>query len=84
MLWREIHAHSRPGFGECTPSPSPCLSSAGLPGQAEHSEQPALPEQALTTVARLIEALEKQGRGSQGACRACVRPPCPTHSHRCP
>nr|XP_047914850.1 phosphatidylinositol 3-kinase regulatory subunit gamma isoform X3 [Anser cygnoides] len=38
---------------------------AGLPGQAEHSEQPTLPEQALTTVARLIEALEKQGLDSE-------------------
>ncbi|XP_063263233.1 phosphatidylinositol 3-kinase regulatory subunit beta-like [Prinia subflava] len=33
----------------------------GLPGQAELTEHPALPEQALQTVARLIEALEKQG-----------------------
>ncbi|NXP32559.1 P85A kinase, partial [Leiothrix lutea] len=33
----------------------------GLPGQAELTEHPALPEQALPTVARLIEALEKQG-----------------------
>ncbi|KAI1236797.1 hypothetical protein IHE44_0015051, partial [Lamprotornis superbus] len=31
-----------------------------LPGQAELTEHPALPEQALPTVARLIEALEKQ------------------------
>lgn len=48
-------------------SPSPHLSPTGLSGQAEHAEQPALPEQALLTVARLIEALEKQGMGSQGA-----------------
>ncbi|NWH92556.1 P85A kinase, partial [Aegithalos caudatus] len=33
----------------------------GHPGQAELTEHPALPEQALQTVARLIEALEKQG-----------------------
>ncbi|NWT57341.1 P85A kinase, partial [Erythrocercus mccallii] len=33
----------------------------GHPGQAELTEHPALPEQALPTVARLIEALEKQG-----------------------
>ncbi|NXK97734.1 P85A kinase, partial [Formicarius rufipectus] len=33
----------------------------GLPGQAELAEHPTLPEQALQTVARLIEALEKQG-----------------------
>ncbi|NWZ05101.1 P85A kinase, partial [Agelaius phoeniceus] len=38
----------------------------GLPGQAELSEHPALPEQALQTVARLIEALEKQGTDTQG------------------
>ncbi|XP_030809413.1 phosphatidylinositol 3-kinase regulatory subunit alpha-like [Camarhynchus parvulus] len=37
----------------------------GHPGQAELSEQPALPEQALQTVARLIEALEKQGLDSE-------------------
>ncbi|XP_030914532.1 phosphatidylinositol 3-kinase regulatory subunit alpha-like [Geospiza fortis] len=37
----------------------------GHPGQAELSEQPALPEQALPTVARLIEALEKQGLDSE-------------------
>ncbi|NXJ03695.1 P55G kinase, partial [Odontophorus gujanensis] len=36
-------------------------SPTGLLGQAEHAEQPTLPEQALPTVARLIEALEKQG-----------------------
>ncbi|NXL99161.1 P85A kinase, partial [Tyrannus savana] len=36
----------------------------GLPGQAELAEHPTLPEQALPTVARLIEALEKQGRES--------------------
>ncbi|NXJ73629.1 P85A kinase, partial [Trogon melanurus] len=45
----------------------------GFPGQAELAEHPTLPEQALLTVARLIEALEKQGMGShdihpQGAC----------------
>ncbi|NWY42361.1 P85A kinase, partial [Sylvia atricapilla] len=36
----------------------------GLPGQAELPEHPALPEQALPTVARLIEALEKQALNS--------------------
>ncbi|NXO72661.1 P85A kinase, partial [Phainopepla nitens] len=38
----------------------------GLPGQAELTEHPALPEQALPTVARLIEALEKQGTEKRG------------------
>ncbi|NXQ53203.1 P85A kinase, partial [Anthoscopus minutus] len=38
----------------------------GHPGQAELTEHPALPEQALPTVARLIEALEKQGTEHQG------------------
>ncbi|NWW83160.1 P85A kinase, partial [Climacteris rufus] len=38
----------------------------GLSGQAELSEHPALPEQALPTVARLIEALEKQGTEHHG------------------
>ncbi|XP_054067840.1 LOW QUALITY PROTEIN: phosphatidylinositol 3-kinase regulatory subunit gamma [Rissa tridactyla] len=37
----------------------------GLPGQAELAEHPTLPEQALPTVARLIEALEKQGLDSE-------------------
>ncbi|XP_065511673.1 phosphatidylinositol 3-kinase regulatory subunit gamma isoform X2 [Caloenas nicobarica] len=37
----------------------------GLPGQAELAEQPTLPEQALPTVARLIEALEKRGLDSE-------------------
>ncbi|KAL2301858.1 hypothetical protein Nmel_011259, partial [Mimus melanotis] len=37
----------------------------GLPGQTELTEHPALPEQALPTVARLIEALEKQGLDSE-------------------
>ncbi|XP_019329710.1 PREDICTED: phosphatidylinositol 3-kinase regulatory subunit gamma isoform X1 [Aptenodytes forsteri] len=36
-----------------------------LPGQAELTEHPTLPEQALATVARLIEALEKQGLDSE-------------------
>ncbi|NXJ88510.1 P85A kinase, partial [Corythaixoides concolor] len=36
----------------------------GVPGQAELPEHPTLPEQALPTVARFIEALEKQGMGS--------------------
>ncbi|NWW29605.1 P85A kinase, partial [Panurus biarmicus] len=38
----------------------------GLPGQAELTEHPALPEQALPTVAKLIEALEKQGTENHG------------------
>ncbi|NXN85128.1 P85A kinase, partial [Bombycilla garrulus] len=38
----------------------------GHPGQAELTEHPALPEQALPTVARLIEALEKQGTEKHG------------------
>ncbi|NXQ11931.1 P85A kinase, partial [Peucedramus taeniatus] len=41
----------------------------GLPGQAELGEHPALPEQALQTVARLIEALEKQGTEIHGRTR---------------
>ncbi|XP_014794431.1 PREDICTED: phosphatidylinositol 3-kinase regulatory subunit alpha-like [Calidris pugnax] len=36
-----------------------------LPGQADLAEHPTLPEQALPTVARLIEALEKQGVDSE-------------------
>ncbi|NWU03411.1 P55G kinase, partial [Urocynchramus pylzowi] len=54
----------------------------GLPGQAELAEHPALPEQALQTVARLIEALEKQGapvqgRGCPGSCQVpSTRAPC--------
>lgn len=47
-------------------TPSPVLSTTGLPGQAELTEHPALPEQALPTVARLIEALEKQGTENHG------------------
>ncbi|XP_035750081.1 phosphatidylinositol 3-kinase regulatory subunit gamma [Egretta garzetta] len=42
-------------------TPTPWGEPWGLPGQAELAEQPTLPEQALSTVARLIEALEKQG-----------------------
>lgn len=45
-------------------APSLCLSTTGLSGQAELAEHPTFPEQALPTVARLIEALEKQGKGS--------------------
>ncbi|NWX81639.1 P85A kinase, partial [Nothoprocta pentlandii] len=36
----------------------------GLPGQAEAAELPGFPEQALPTIARLIEALERKGTGS--------------------
>ncbi|NXE09563.1 P85A kinase, partial [Lophotis ruficrista] len=43
------------------PPPAGTPAPWGLPGQAELAEQPTLPEQALPTVARLIEALEKQG-----------------------
>ncbi|NXB42624.1 P85A kinase, partial [Leucopsar rothschildi] len=52
------------------PRPLP-LPPAGTPtpwgpsGQAELTEHPTLPEQALPTVARLIEALEKQGTENQ-------------------
>ncbi|NXG61591.1 P85A kinase, partial [Hemiprocne comata] len=38
----------------------------GLHGQAEPTDHPVLPEQVLSTVARLIEALEKQGTGGHG------------------
>ncbi|XP_065595675.1 phosphatidylinositol 3-kinase regulatory subunit gamma isoform X1 [Cyrtonyx montezumae] len=46
-------------------SPVPTGQPWGLLAQAEHAEQPTLPEQALPTVARLIEALEKQGLDSE-------------------
>lgn len=46
-------------------TPVPTGQPWGLSGQAEHAEQPALPEKALLTVARLIEALEKQGLDSE-------------------
>ncbi|KAF1643352.1 Phosphatidylinositol 3-kinase regulatory subunit alpha, partial [Eudyptes chrysocome] len=57
------------------PPPAGTPAPWGLPGQAELTEHPTLPEQALATVARLIEALEKQGTGSrgvhpQGVCQA--------------
>ncbi|NXE72509.1 P85A kinase, partial [Cochlearius cochlearius] len=52
------------------PPPSGTPTPWGLPGQAELTEQSTLPEQALSTVARLIEALEKQGMGSRGIRRA--------------
>ncbi|NXI99993.1 P85A kinase, partial [Psophia crepitans] len=42
------------------PPPAGTPTPWGLPGQADLAEQPTLPEQALQTVARLIEALEKQ------------------------
>lgn len=61
------NAHNKWECRKHASSPSPHLSPTGLSGQAEHAEQPALPEKALLTVARLIEALEKQGMGSQGA-----------------
>ncbi|XP_049664310.1 phosphatidylinositol 3-kinase regulatory subunit gamma isoform X1 [Accipiter gentilis] len=47
------------------PPPAGTPTSWGLPGQAELAEHPTLPEQALPTVARLIEALEKQGLDSE-------------------
>ncbi|XP_075566284.1 phosphatidylinositol 3-kinase regulatory subunit gamma isoform X2 [Pelecanus crispus] len=46
-------------------TPTPWGEVWGLPGQAELTEHPTLPEQALPTVARLIEALEKQGLDSE-------------------
>lgn len=52
--------------GRSFQAPSPHLSITGLPGQADLTEHPTLPEQALSTVTRLIEALEKQGMGSPG------------------
>ncbi|NXT38481.1 P85A kinase, partial [Pelecanoides urinatrix] len=45
------------------PPPTGTPTPWGLPGQAELTEHPTLPEQALPTVTRLIEALEKQGTG---------------------
>ncbi|NWI32914.1 P85A kinase, partial [Sula dactylatra] len=48
------------------PPPAGTPTPWGLPGQAELTEHPTLPEQALPTVARLIEALEKQGTSSRG------------------
>ncbi|XP_050756579.1 phosphatidylinositol 3-kinase regulatory subunit gamma isoform X1 [Gymnogyps californianus] len=47
------------------PPPTGTPTPWGLPGQAELTEHPTLPEQALPTVARLIEALEKQGLDSE-------------------
>ncbi|KFM12976.1 Phosphatidylinositol 3-kinase regulatory subunit alpha, partial [Aptenodytes forsteri] len=47
------------------PPPAGTPAPWGLPGQAELTEHPTLPEQALATVARLIEALEKQGLDSE-------------------
>ncbi|NXN26574.1 P85A kinase, partial [Nycticryphes semicollaris] len=54
------------------PPPAGTPTPWGLPGQADLTEHPTLPEQALPTVARLIEALEKQGMESCGrkACRS--------------
>ncbi|NXC44495.1 P85A kinase, partial [Penelope pileata] len=46
-------------------TPMPTNQPWGLPEQSEHSEQLTLPEQALPTVVRLIEALEKQGQGQR-------------------
>ncbi|NXW40890.1 P85A kinase, partial [Nyctiprogne leucopyga] len=48
------------------PTPARTPTPWGLPGQAELTEHPTLPEQALPTVARIIEALEKQGMGTHG------------------
>ncbi|NXF08812.1 P85A kinase, partial [Smithornis capensis] len=45
----------------------------GLPGPAELAEHPTLPEQALLTVARLIEALEKQGMETRELQALCQR-----------
>lgn len=64
QLRKEAGIHADRNFQ----APFPCLSITGLPGQAELAEQPTLPEQALSTVARLIEALEKQGMGGLGMC----------------
>lgn len=81
----------KPGIptGRNFQAPSPCLSITGLPGQAELTEHPTFPEQALPTVARIIEALEKQGTGNRGVhpqgIRGYVR--ATTHSarvQRCP
>uniref|UniRef100_A0A8C3K0T6 Phosphatidylinositol 3-kinase regulatory subunit gamma n=1 Tax=Calidris pygmaea TaxID=425635 RepID=A0A8C3K0T6_9CHAR len=47
------------------PPPAGTPAPWGLPGQADLAEHPTLPEQALPTVARLIEALEKQGVDSE-------------------
>ncbi|NXX39662.1 P85A kinase, partial [Tricholaema leucomelas] len=46
------------------PPPTGTPTPWGQPGQADLAEHPTLPEQALPTVARLIEALEKQGMGN--------------------
>ncbi|NXG74772.1 P85A kinase, partial [Baryphthengus martii] len=48
------------------PPPAGTPTPWGPPGQTELAEHPTLPEQALPTVARLIEALEKQGMSSCG------------------
>ncbi|NXW55483.1 P85A kinase, partial [Eurystomus gularis] len=47
------------------PPPAGTPTPWGLSGQAELAEHPSLPEQALPTVARLIEALEKQAPCSE-------------------
>ncbi|KAM6262332.1 phosphatidylinositol 3-kinase regulatory subunit alpha-like [Porphyrio hochstetteri] len=47
------------------PPPAGTPTAWGLPGQAELAEHPTFPEQALQTVARLSEALEKQGLDSE-------------------
>ncbi|XP_064003713.1 phosphatidylinositol 3-kinase regulatory subunit gamma isoform X1 [Pogoniulus pusillus] len=47
------------------PPPAGTPTPWGQPGQADLAEHPTLPEQALPTVARLIEALEKQGLDSE-------------------
>ncbi|NXQ82224.1 P85A kinase, partial [Nyctibius grandis] len=48
------------------PPPTGTPTPWGLPEQAELTEHPTLPEQALLTVARLIEALEKQEEQHHG------------------
>ncbi|XP_050756581.1 phosphatidylinositol 3-kinase regulatory subunit gamma isoform X2 [Gymnogyps californianus] len=58
-------ARPRPLPPPPTGTPTPWGEVWGLPGQAELTEHPTLPEQALPTVARLIEALEKQGLDSE-------------------
>ncbi|XP_062437582.1 phosphatidylinositol 3-kinase regulatory subunit alpha-like [Rhea pennata] len=50
--------------------PCPCVPvppRRGPPGQAELAERPDVPEQALPTVARLVEALEKKGIDGEAA-----------------
>ncbi|NXK84075.1 P85A kinase, partial [Amazona guildingii] len=78
MVTSNTKARPRP----LPPPPAGTSAPWGLPGQADLTEHPTLPEQTLPTVARLIEALEKQGMGSHGVLPWLIYG-C-THSITCP